>query len=125
MRQPVATRPGRKWMLTAVKGAHTLIWLGVEAGVVYLVYAGVTRRSDKGAAFAGLMVAGETAVFLGNGARCPLTDLAESLGAESGGVTDIYLPGWLARNLPLLHAPLITLILYLHGRNLLARRKQA
>ena len=125
MRQHAGTRPGRKWMLTGVKAAHTLIWLGVEAGVVYLVYAGVTRRSDKAAAFAGLMVAGETAVFLGNGARCPLTDLAESLGAESGGVTDIYLPGWFARSLPLLHAPLITLILYLHGRNLLERRKQA
>lgn len=105
-------------MLATVKAVHTLIWLCVEAGVVYLLYAGLARRSDRRAAFAGLVVASETAVFLGNGARCPLTDVARSLGAESGGVTDIYLPGWVARNLPLLHVPLIALILYLHGRNL-------
>jgi hypothetical protein len=108
--------------LAAVKGAHTLIWITVELGVVYLLYAGLARRSGRGVALAGLVVGGETAVFLGNGARCPLTGLAESLGAESGGVTDIYLPGWLARFLPLIHVPLVALILYLHGRNLQERR---
>jgi hypothetical protein len=110
-------------MLKVVKAGHTLIWFLVEAEVVYLLYAGLARRSDRRAGVAGLVVAAETAVFLGNGARCPLTDLAESLGAESGGVTDIYLPGWLARNLPLLHVPFVALILWLHGRNLIEQRR--
>ena len=45
---------------------------------------------------------GETAVFVGNGCTCPLTPIAERLGAERGSVADIYLPGWFARRLPLI-----------------------
>ena len=44
------------------------------------------------------MIAAESLVFVANGFRCPLTDVAESLGAEHGSVTDIYLPAWFARN---------------------------
>lgn len=36
------------------------------------------------------------------------------LGAESGSVTDIYLPDWFARNIPAIHAPLLVLMTYLH-----------
>ena len=39
-------------------------------------------------------------VFVGNGFTCPLTPIAEDLGAERGSVADIYLPGWFARRLP-------------------------
>ena len=35
-------------------------------------------------------------VFAGNGFRCPLTQIAKHYGAESGAVTDIYLPKWFA-----------------------------
>jgi hypothetical protein len=51
----------------------------------------------------------ETLVFAGNGFRCPLTQVAERLGAERGSVTDIYLPRWFARNLPAIYVPLIGL----------------
>jgi hypothetical protein len=61
-------------------------------------------------------------IFAVNGFRCPLTDVAESLGAENGSVTDIYLPEWFAHNLPAIHVPLIFLAVYLHGRNLRRRR---
>jgi hypothetical protein len=61
-------------------------------------------------------------VFAGNGFRCPLTRVAERLGAEHGSVTDIYLPRWFARNLPAIHVPLIGLAGYLHVRNLRARQ---
>lgn len=101
-------------LLAMVKALHTLIWFAVEASVFYLIYAGLRKRTGRDVTIAALMVAGETAVFLANGARCPLTPLAESLGAESGSVTDIYLPRRLAHSLPVIHVPLLALIVYLH-----------
>jgi len=109
--------------LVAVKAVHTLAWFSIEACMVYVLYAGFAGRSDRRAAIAAGVVAGETLVFAANGFRCPLTDLAERLGAENGSVTDIYLPGWFARNLPAIHAPLIALAVYLHVRNI--RRQRA
>ena len=111
----------RDLTLVAVKVVHTAIWALVEAAVGYLLLSGVAKRSDRKAAIAGAVVAIEGLFFLANGARCPLTGLAESLGAESGSVTDIYLPGWFARQLPLIHVPVVLLILALHRRAFVAR----
>lgn len=100
--------------LAVVKSLHTLIWFVVESSVGYLVYAGLRKRTGRDVTVAAVIVAVESVVFLANGARCPLTPLAESLGAESGSVTDIYLPKWLAHGLPVIHVPLLALIVYLH-----------
>jgi DNA-binding CsgD family transcriptional regulator len=59
-------------------------------------------------------VVGETIIYTVDGFSCPLTELAESAGAETGSVTDIYLPVWLARRLTAIHIPLAAVILYLH-----------
>ncbi len=64
----------------------------------------------------------ECLIFAANGFRCPSTDVAESLGAEGGSVTDIYLPQWFAHDLPAIHVPLILLAVYPHGRNIRRRR---
>jgi len=93
--------------------------------MVYLLFAGFARRTDRRAAIAALVVGGETVVFVGNGFRCPLTEVAESLGAESGSVTDISLPRWFAHNLPAIHVPLIVLAVYLHVRNLRQARRHS
>lgn len=90
--------------------------------MVYVLYAGFARRSDRRAAIAGGVVASETLIFAANGFRCPLTQLADRLGATHAGVTDIWLPKWFAHNLPAIHTPLIALTVYLHARNLQARR---
>jgi hypothetical protein len=90
--------------------------------MVYLLYAGFARRSDRRAAVATGVVAAESLIFVANGFRCPLTQLAEHLGAERGSVTDIYLPDWFAHNLPAIHAPLIVLAAFLHARNLREKR---
>lgn len=111
MRRPTTSH---RRLLTLVKSLHTLIWAVVEGAVLYLVVAGITKRSGKDVGVAAVIVAGESIVFLANGARCPLTHVAEDLGAESGSVTDIYLPRWLAKSLPVIHVPLIGLIVYLH-----------
>lgn len=98
----------------AVKSFHTLIWFFAEACVGYLIYTGLRKRTGRDVTVAACIVAAEFAVFLVNGATCPLTPLAESLGAESGSVTDLYLPKWLAHYVPVIHVPLLALIVYLH-----------
>lgn len=109
---------GDERALAALKTAHTSIWLVVEAAMAYLIVSGLRRQTDRRAALAAAVVATESIVFLGNGARCPLTIMATRLGAGSGSVTDIYLPSWLAHNLPAIHVPLVLLAVYLHLRNL-------
>jgi hypothetical protein len=104
--------------LVGVKTVHTLTWLSVELAVAYLIWAGLIERSDRSIAVAGAVVLGESVVYLANGARCPLTGLAETLGAESGSVTDSYLPNWFARSLPAIHVPIIALIGFLHRKRL-------
>lgn len=118
---PRGHRHGRA-PLVAVKAIHTAVWLTVESSMVFLLVAGLAKRADRSAALAAAIVVGESVVFAANGWRCPLTGVAESLGAEHGSVTDIYLPSWFARNLPAIHVPLIVLAVYLHSRNLRNRR---
>jgi hypothetical protein len=115
----------RPLVLAAVKGVHTLAWLTVEACVVHLLVTGLTGRSGPRVAASAAVVAAETAVFAGNGFRCPLTDVAERYGAEDGSVTDIFLPAWFAHRLPAIHAPLLVVIVALHLRNRRLRRSPA
>jgi hypothetical protein len=107
--------------IVAGKVGHTLAWYSIEYCMEYLLYAGFVNRTDRRAAVAAAVVGGETLIFAANGFRCPLTDVAESLGADDGSVTDIFLPRWIARNLPAIHVPLILLAVFLHGRNLRER----
>jgi hypothetical protein len=93
--------------------------------MVYLIVAGLRGRTDRRSGIAAGLVATESVVFLANGARCPLTTLAVRLGAESGSVTDIYLPRWLAHNLPVIHVPLVLLAICLHARNLRGRAEDS
>ena len=120
----VDRRSAHQRALVAVKVIHTLAWFSIEWCMVYLVYAGVAKRSDRRAVLAAAVVGGESVIFAANGFRCPLTDVAESLGADDGSVTDIFLPRWFAHNLPAIHVPLIVLTAYLHGRNLWRRRSR-
>jgi hypothetical protein len=106
-----------------IKAVHTLAWFSIESSMIYLLYAGLRRKSDQRAAIAGAIVAGESLIFAANGFRCPLTKLAVKLGADRGGVTDIFLPRWFARNLPAIHAPLFVVAIFLHLRNIRADRR--
>jgi hypothetical protein len=108
----------RESAIVAVKSVHTLAFLIIQSCIVYLLYAGLRRRTDRSAAIAATVALGESAIYAGNGFRCPLTGLAERLGAEKGSVTDIFLPRWLAANVANIYTPMLVLALYLHGRNL-------
>lgn len=102
--------------LAAIKTIHTLAWFSIESCVVYLLYSGFRSKSDRRAAIAAGVVGGESLIFAANGFHCPLTKVALKLGAERGGVTDIFLPRWFAHYLPVIHTPLLILIAWLHGR---------
>ncbi len=117
IRYPSGSRAG----ITVIKIIHTLAWFSIESCMAYLLYAGFAKRSNRRAATAAAVVTGESLLFAANRWRCPLTQLAERLGAEQGSVTDIYLPDWFARNLPAIHVPLIVLAIVLHARNILRR----
>ena len=114
--------PGSDAALRAIMVIHTAVWFSIEACMMYVLYAGFARRSDRRAGLAAGVVAAESLIFAGNGCRCSLTSVAERLGIERGSVTDLYLPRWFARNLPAIHVPLICLAGFLHGRNLRAQR---
>jgi hypothetical protein len=107
--------------LALIRGVHTAAWFSIESCVGYLLWSGATGRSDRRAAAAAAVVAGECLVFTADGFRCPMTGLAEAAGAPSGSVTDIYLPTWFAKILPTIHLPLLVLIGWLHGRTLRRR----
>jgi hypothetical protein len=108
--------------LALIRSVHTAAWFSIEFCVGYLLWSSATGRSDRRAAGAAAVVAGECLVFAADGFRCPMTGLAERAGATSGSVTDIYLPQWFARNLPAIHLPLLVLIVGLNGRTLRRRR---
>ena len=107
--------------LTVIKAAHTLAWFAVESCMAYVLYAGAARRTDRRTALAAAVVATESLIFAANRFRCPLTQLAQHFGAADGSVTDIWLPRWLAHNLPAIHVPLLAAAAYLNGRNLRER----
>jgi len=107
--------------LFGVKAVHSIAFFVIQSAICYLVYAGFRRQTDRRAAIAAAIATGETLIYAGNGFRCPLTGLAEDLGAARGAVTDIFLPRWLASNIARIYGPLFVLALVLHARNVMRR----
>ena len=125
-------RPNGRYASRIPSSLHRPLYIGVktvlsvafwilQSAILYLVYKAFRGESDSKAAAAAVLVGGECAIYAGNGFRCPLTGLAEDLGAESGSVTDIFLPDWLARNIANIYAPMYFVALGLHARNLRRR----
>ena len=108
--------------LVAVKSVHTIAFFGIGSCLVYLAYSGLTGRSDRRAAIAGVVVIAESVIYAANGFRCPLTTLAERLGSDHASVADIYLPRWVVAHLPLISGPIFAGALVLHARNMMWAR---
>lgn len=79
-----------------VKLAHTAIFAVLSICVLYVLASGVGGRITLWTWCAIAAIVVEGIVLLVNGGRCPLTAVAERLGAASGGVSDIFLPKWFA-----------------------------
>jgi hypothetical protein len=111
--------------LTTVRAVHSLVFLVELGAILWLVISGVLGRRDRSTAVAAGLVAAEAAVFVANDGVCPLTPLAESLGAERGSVSDIFLPDAVARTIPIWSSALVALGLALHLRGVLLGRRHA
>jgi hypothetical protein len=112
----------RRLALVAVKTVHTAAFFSIATSLCYFTYAGAARRSDRHAAVAAAVVTGEAVLYAANGFRCPLTTVAQRLGDDHPSVADIYLPSWPAAHIPHITAPMFTVALALHTRNLVASR---
>ncbi len=104
-----------------VKTVHSIAFVGELAAILWLVASGATGRRDRTVALAGIAVAAEASVFVVNGGVCPMTPLAERLGAGQGSVSDIWLPSPIARTIPIWSTSLIVLAVALHARRLVGR----
>ena len=92
------------------------MFLVMLSAIAWLVLSGARGRRDRTVALAGGLVATESVVFVLNRGVCPLTPLAERYGAERGGVSDIFLPGAVARTTPIWATGLMLLGVGLHVR---------
>jgi hypothetical protein len=95
----------RRIALVGLKLVHSVIFLVNSAAILHIFWAGVRGRPSRWTRFALVAALTESAVFLANRGRCPLTGLAEQLGARSGRVSDIFLPRWFADRIPQLCTP--------------------
>ena len=113
---PAAWRPVALW---AIKAIHTVLFASIGAAIVLFVWDGIRGRPGRRTASALGVALGETAVYLSNNQVCPLTPLAEELGAESGSVVDIFLPDAVARRIPAVSGTALVAGLALNIRALL------
>jgi hypothetical protein len=84
--------------LLYIKLVHTVVFFYMSACLGYILYAVI--RPDFGwlLVVAVASIVGEGLALMLNRGRCPLTTLAERQGALKGSVTDLFLPGCIARN---------------------------
>jgi len=118
---PVRWRPAA---VRAIKAAHTAIFFSMAGLILLFTWDGIRGRPRPRTAIAASLALTETAVFASNNLVCPLSPLAEELGASSGSVTDIYLPDWLSRRIPLISGSVLVLGLVLNGRAVCGDRRR-
>ena len=111
--------------LAVIKAIHTAIFASVAGAIVIALWDGMEGRPRRRTAIAGGMVVAETAIYVSNNQVCPLTPLAEELGAARGSVVDIFLPSWAARRIPLVAGTAALLALALNVRAVLSRGAKA
>ena len=102
--------------LTAIKAIHTAIFASIAGAILLALWDGVRGQPRRRTAIAGGLVLAETVVYASNNQVCPLTPLAEELGAARGSVVDIFLPAWAARQIPIVAGSAALLALILNAR---------
>jgi hypothetical protein len=115
---PIRSRPAA---LSMVKGIHTAIFASVAACILLFLVDGLRGRSGRLGLTALAVAAAESAIYASNNQVCPLTPLAQELGAERGSVADILLPDWASRRIPLFGGSALLLALVLNLRAWLPR----
>jgi hypothetical protein len=78
--------------LTIVRTTHTIIYIVMSCATFIVFYSGITGSYGLWLYVALVLLGIESAVFIGNGMKCPLTKLAVKYGAEKGYAFDTFLP---------------------------------
>jgi len=91
--------------IVAIKAVHSAIFLVNATSVLHIFWVGTLNRRSRWTRIALVAALGESLVFVANRGRCPLTRLVEAMGAESGRVSDIFLPRWFADRIPQVFGP--------------------
>jgi hypothetical protein len=102
---PLAAVVRPEWRASAlngIKAIHTAIFATVGGAILLVVWDGVLQLPRRRTVVAGCLVVVESAIYASNNQVCPLTPLAEQLGARRGSVADIYLPDCLSRRIPVI-----------------------
>lgn len=86
----------RKITLFHIQVVHTAVFWLLSGCVLYALYSGLADRITAWTWVAVGLVAVESVVLVSFGWICPLTVLAERVGAAKGSVADIFLPKWFA-----------------------------
>ena len=118
---PLAARipPGLRGVtILTVKAFHSLAFFSIAGLIVLFAWDGLRGRPRRRTAVAATVAVAEAAVYVSNNQVCPLTPLVEELGAESGTVTDIFLPDWLSRRIPMYSGGLLIIGMVLNLRAL-------
>ena len=82
-----------------IKLVHTFIFFFMVACLAYILYSGITKTFNWILLLALIAFLIDGIALLLNKGRCPLTSLAEKYGAESGIISDMFLPMVISRNL--------------------------
>jgi len=101
---PLRRRPAA---LAVIKAAHTAAFAVIAGCIVLFTWDSIRGREGRRVVVTSAIAIGESAIYASNNQVCPLTPLAEELGAESGTVTDLYLPNALSERIPLLGGSLL------------------
>jgi hypothetical protein len=97
--EPAVSHPRALFL---VKFIHSAAFIVISLAIVYVwiaIFAGITGWTVTLAI--GIILL-ETAVYVGNGLRCPLTKLAQQYGDTTGDdlIADIFLPKWFVPLIP-------------------------
>ena len=112
-------------VLTTIKAVHTAIFAMIGGAIALVVWDGLLQSPRRRTAVAAGMTIVESAIYASNNQVCPLTPLAEQLGARRGSVADIYLPDWLSRRIPVIGGGALLLGLALNAAAGLRQRSIA
>lgn len=83
--------------LELVRLAHTIVWALFATCIIAIPILGYLGHFRAAAWLVGVVLV-EVAILIGNGLRCPLTDIAACYTDDRRDNFDIYLPLWVARH---------------------------
>lgn len=99
MSEPGITHPRTLFL---IKLFHSLAFVFISLAIVYVWIAIFAGISGWTVALAIGIILLETAIYVGNGLRCPLTKLAQQYGDARGDdlIADLFLPKWFIPLIP-------------------------